>query len=646
MAIRGLEFAAWRRELSVALAVVGTLVVVGIAHAPALSGGFIWDDHVLLERPQTAAPLRTLFTKPFWPDTALADGRPPYYRPLVHVSYRIDHALGGGPFEYHFTNLLLHLVATALLVVVALRYGARPARAIPLALLWGMAPRLTEAVAWISGRTDVLACVFGLAAFAAVPGEGSRARRARWVITALALFCAMASKEVGVAFAVGVGAMPFLHGRRPTRADVPAATAAVVPLAGYLVLRTLALASTRGPERTHASVKVALATLGTYVEMTFDALRPRTAIGSIERVDTLEVVLGGLVLAGATFAIIRHRLRLPFGARVAILVGALTLAMTLHIVPLALAGGLAADRLLYVPLAALVLVTALTPLPRRVPWPAGAIVLVIVSALMLRATRERAAHYANEVLFWTVATESADPFNVTSRNALASAVRDHGYPELSCRLLEISREVLRRVPASALTGRRTLENLQGCWALVGRYDDALALATELARDNPRSGRIQMGLGFARLHKSDFEGARKAFADALTLDRTLRSTVDPALMNVGVAAREDERYRSETERRGDPLGHARHLARVGRLPEAEEAFRRIVEDDSASYVAQKAGVVFLVEYGRFEAAERAIAIRGELPNLQMTDVPEKIAQRRMMNSRMVPLVGRVEALSAR
>jgi protein O-mannosyl-transferase len=99
---------------------------------------------------------------------------PDYYRPLVIASYLLDQSIGGGqPGWFHFTVLLAHVLAT--LAVFALgdalfRRAAdlsseRAAWAAALgAAVFAVHPIHTEAVAWIAGRADVFAGLFGVTA--------------------------------------------------------------------------------------------------------------------------------------------------------------------------------------------------------------------------------------------------------------------------------------------------------------------------------------------------------------------------------------------------------------------------------------------------------------------------------------------------
>ena len=79
------------------------------------------------------------------------------------VTLSLDHALWGlAPVGYHLTNVWLHALNAALvLLLFRLIPRTRPA-AFPAAILFACHPLQTNAAAYISGRTDLLAALFVL----------------------------------------------------------------------------------------------------------------------------------------------------------------------------------------------------------------------------------------------------------------------------------------------------------------------------------------------------------------------------------------------------------------------------------------------------------------------------------------------------
>lgn len=89
-----------------------------------------------------------------------------YYRPLVRVSFCLDKFLWGQEASFmHLENILLHAANTVLvffLTWVICRKKEIQSNLVPFlaSLLFAVHPINTEAVNWISGRTDLLACMF------------------------------------------------------------------------------------------------------------------------------------------------------------------------------------------------------------------------------------------------------------------------------------------------------------------------------------------------------------------------------------------------------------------------------------------------------------------------------------------------------
>ncbi|MGA2222082.1 MAG: tetratricopeptide repeat protein [Verrucomicrobiia bacterium] len=172
------------------------------AHWPGVYGQFVeWDDssHVTKNpaiRALTPHNLRVMFTEP----TAKL------YIPLTCISFAVDYQIWGqDPFGYHFTNLLLHLANTLLVLVLVYRIlRERCQTAAPVAVLtaalFGVHPMRVESVAWVTERKDVLFAFFFLLALLAYwPWMIQHKRTAYW--WSFLLFIASAlSKSTAVTF--------------------------------------------------------------------------------------------------------------------------------------------------------------------------------------------------------------------------------------------------------------------------------------------------------------------------------------------------------------------------------------------------------------------------------------------------------------
>jgi len=90
-----------------------------------------------------------------------------YYRPLLMLTFFADKYLWGFDESFmHLENILIHALNAVLVFWIASRLFKQAAQNLELpllsALLFALHPINTEAVAWISGRTDPLATIFVL----------------------------------------------------------------------------------------------------------------------------------------------------------------------------------------------------------------------------------------------------------------------------------------------------------------------------------------------------------------------------------------------------------------------------------------------------------------------------------------------------
>ena len=173
-----------------------------VVYLPALRNGWALDDYGLIAQNPAAhslAPAVRAWFAPYWPPQG--DYSPGLYRPLVTLTYALDWVISGGrPFWFHLCNLLVHVVATALVALAALRW-LPPLAVLVAGVVFAVHPVHVEAVANVVGRSEILAALGLLGAVlaarryrAATPGT-----RTRWLLlTLLATAVALWSKEHAV----------------------------------------------------------------------------------------------------------------------------------------------------------------------------------------------------------------------------------------------------------------------------------------------------------------------------------------------------------------------------------------------------------------------------------------------------------------
>jgi len=166
------------------------------AYANSLEGEFIWDDVGLVENNadiKSFTGLPRIFSTNIW---AGIGENSTAYRPLQMATYFIDYSLWRlNPWGYHLTNVLLHILAAlALYWLITLLFKQR-LLALFSALIFICHPVQTEAVAYISGRADLLAAIFIFLSFGFYLKLLGQAQRSSWVLMVLTFILAILARE-------------------------------------------------------------------------------------------------------------------------------------------------------------------------------------------------------------------------------------------------------------------------------------------------------------------------------------------------------------------------------------------------------------------------------------------------------------------
>ena len=600
------------------LLVALVLTVVLLSYATALTAPFLWDDHVLVGDDVLGSGRSLLdhVREPFWREDEKGLGNQSYFRPLTTLSFALDAAWSGdNPVGFHATNLLLHAGVVALLYRLSRRLGAGLVPALLGALLFGVAPRLTESVTWISGRTDILAALLGLGALLVHPLHAldpppARAALRRWG-AALLVLLGMASKEVALAFALVIAVdelRSFRRGQGAFRSHLTHLVPMGAALTVYAVWRVQALGT--GANEAAADVGpralVALETLGRYATMLVDAFRPDTQIGDLMIRDHRYTLLGaGLVLLAFVLLVRRHgRSPWPRGVSQGLALAAFGLAPVLQVIPLPM-NVVAADRFLYVPLIGLALAGAagassLSPARARL----AAAVAAGWALASIAGTVMRNRDYRSELAFWLEAVQRAEPHNPLPFHELASVYyRANEYAHalgLYCKAAEL--KVERTGPTPRVLGLVTT-HLSIALSGLGRYDEAARLNERMLQRGVPVPRIVFNAALVHLHREDFARARQLTQQALELLPDY-----PAARAVLEAIPKLEREKAELSGLAGPERLAReanYYWRIGARPEAQQAYLGLLQEGAPNPAIEKEALTFLLTSGSAKAVKRAI-----------------------------------------
>ncbi|MBI5504381.1 MAG: tetratricopeptide repeat protein [Deltaproteobacteria bacterium] len=216
-------------------ALLGPALFAVALYLPSLGNPLVWDDelHVPLAREMTVGE-------------AFGNAGGEYRRPLVLLSYLAQWKAGAGAdAALHAVNVLLHSGNAMLLALLLLNMGLPTEVAACAALLFAAHPLQSGSVAYVSGRTDLLAAAFTMTALIVAQPAPSRTEpastrvrstsRSREMCVTLACAACVAlaalSKEIGLVAGPLAALFVYYRIRRGRPASLLTAIAALMSCA-------------------------------------------------------------------------------------------------------------------------------------------------------------------------------------------------------------------------------------------------------------------------------------------------------------------------------------------------------------------------------------------------------------------------------
>lgn len=304
-------FTPWR------LACLCVLIASGAVYLPAMGGLAVWDDHALIGGTGIGGgkSMAACFTQPFLLH---------YFRPLVSLSFFVDHKVfGTGPFFYHQTNLIIHVLTTFLCLLLFRAVSGNRSITLFGALVFAVQPAQVSTVAWIGGRTDSL-CTLWVTLFAwslvRSAQEHGRNRSAWSALSVLGFALALFTKEQALSLLCIVPLSLACFGRH---CATPSWKSALKYCAPYLVVSAMFVAtwcafypSPMRPVMHSVPEQFALAgrTLSYYGALLFlptPAALHLLSAGPLERWGPWPVAAGYALLAGLLLACRRNLASCP-----------------------------------------------------------------------------------------------------------------------------------------------------------------------------------------------------------------------------------------------------------------------------------------------------------------------------------------------
>jgi tetratricopeptide (TPR) repeat protein len=163
------------------------------AYHDSFHGPFVLDDLLAIAQNPTLATWRAAL-HPTAGAGITVEGRP-----LLNLSFALNHALGGLAVEgYHALNLAIHLAAALTLFGLVRTTAAPVGVALAAALLWVAHPLQTESVTYIAQRAESLAGLFSLLTLYCFCRAARASGATRSIFSALSVvscLCGMMTKE-------------------------------------------------------------------------------------------------------------------------------------------------------------------------------------------------------------------------------------------------------------------------------------------------------------------------------------------------------------------------------------------------------------------------------------------------------------------
>ncbi|MGH2575716.1 MAG: hypothetical protein ACRDFC_08480, partial [Ignavibacteria bacterium] len=189
-------------------------VIAFAVYANSLSNEFVFDDESVVLGDPSITNLENI-PKYFTAREGFHKVIGRYYRPVVSASYALDYSVWGfKPFGFHLTNVIIHVINCILFLKLLLlifspnskfsiqnsQFKIHAPQFIILAgaVIFTVHPIHTEAVSWVSGRTDSLSFTFFIAAFIFYIKYSSSRGRLNFILTALFFLFALLAKEMAI----------------------------------------------------------------------------------------------------------------------------------------------------------------------------------------------------------------------------------------------------------------------------------------------------------------------------------------------------------------------------------------------------------------------------------------------------------------
>jgi len=199
------------------LAFLLILSCVVLVNLNTLNNPFLWDDNTLVVSNPLIKGwhfLGKVFTSDLFYGSTTGSN---FYRPMQTLSYLLDYQFWQlDPKGYHITNIFLHSFASFLVLLFTYFLVGNAAISFASSLLFAVCPVHTEAVSYISGRTDMLMAIFLLLSFFLfIKKETAQGKRkiTFFLLSLISFILGLLSKELAMVFPLAILSYLFYFAR-------------------------------------------------------------------------------------------------------------------------------------------------------------------------------------------------------------------------------------------------------------------------------------------------------------------------------------------------------------------------------------------------------------------------------------------------
>lgn len=199
--------------------------------SPGITSSFSSDDYIhLLNNSNFTSTydILKIFTEPY--------GRE--YRPMVRLSLWGNSLMSHDAIPFKITNLVLHLISTALIYTLLLRLGFKLSAALIGASLFALHPIHITNIHFILGRTDLVLAVFYFSTLVIVSQWKDKISSKQMLLTCLFFTLSMLSKEMWISLPVS---MLLILLAKQERLNWPTVSVSALRIAPFFIVSVLYL---------------------------------------------------------------------------------------------------------------------------------------------------------------------------------------------------------------------------------------------------------------------------------------------------------------------------------------------------------------------------------------------------------------------